>query len=443
MIQQLAALDISEAAFLTGRPRSSSPPCCTWPRSVHAHACERVSTGRRGCDGGRRLSTHRCRQYRFAMARVARWQRCTRRRRPCDFAAGLGADQVVSGLALTILGLGMANFIGDSYTDDTRRSQFADVDIPVLSDIPWVGETVLLGNTGHLSRHCAGDRNMVRHESDRRRTRSSVPWARAHRQPMRQAIWSWAHGQWRCWSAEHSLASPGRISRRRRLSAPGARASRQVAAGLLLRSSSSSVACGPCRHGSSAVRIHTRPADPPATVWRRFLSDLVVDVPAHPHGDRVDHHFRSVHAISHRRRPPVSVLRTTRGALEPTPELALEASGLPASRQWKRVSGTNRLIHQISTSKPTDGPMPQKRFVTDLILRRRLLVGKTNVHRRRRSLGPPPPRWPKGKRRNCEGRKRGCLGYRGSERGEGSGRRAPCGGPLRRRPPAVRSTRGS
>jgi simple sugar transport system permease protein len=59
------------------------------------------------------------------------------------FAVGLGADQVVSGLALTILGLGMANFIGDSYTDDTRRSQFADVDIPVLSDIPWVGETVL------------------------------------------------------------------------------------------------------------------------------------------------------------------------------------------------------------------------------------------------------------------------------------------------------------
>ena len=36
-----------------------------------------------------------------------------------------------------------AVFIGDSYTDDTRRSQFADVDIPVLSDIPWVGETVL------------------------------------------------------------------------------------------------------------------------------------------------------------------------------------------------------------------------------------------------------------------------------------------------------------
>ena len=51
-----------------------------------------------------------------------------------------------------------------------------------------------------------------------------------------------------------------------------------------------------------------------------------------------------MHAISHRRRPPVSVLRIDARSAEPTPELALEASGLPASRQWKRVSGTNRLI---------------------------------------------------------------------------------------------------
>ena len=57
-------------------------------------------------------------------------------------AVGLGADQVVSGLALTILGLGLANFIGDGYTDDPRRSQFVDVDNPQLSDIPWIGETV-------------------------------------------------------------------------------------------------------------------------------------------------------------------------------------------------------------------------------------------------------------------------------------------------------------
>ena len=57
-------------------------------------------------------------------------------------AVGLGADQVVSGLALTILGLGLADYIGADYTGDSRRAWFADVDIPVLTDIPWVGETI-------------------------------------------------------------------------------------------------------------------------------------------------------------------------------------------------------------------------------------------------------------------------------------------------------------
>lgn len=55
-------------------------------------------------------------------------------------AVVLGADQVVSGLALTILGLGLANFIGDSYTDDPRRSLFVEVDLPGLGDLPWAGE---------------------------------------------------------------------------------------------------------------------------------------------------------------------------------------------------------------------------------------------------------------------------------------------------------------
>lgn len=57
-------------------------------------------------------------------------------------AVGLGADQVVSGLALTFLGLGFADFIGDGYTDDDRRARFTDIEIPGLDDIPWVGEIV-------------------------------------------------------------------------------------------------------------------------------------------------------------------------------------------------------------------------------------------------------------------------------------------------------------
>jgi simple sugar transport system permease protein len=57
-------------------------------------------------------------------------------------AVGLGADQVVSGLALTFLGLGLADFVGDGYTDDARRSLFRDVELPGLDGIPWIGEIV-------------------------------------------------------------------------------------------------------------------------------------------------------------------------------------------------------------------------------------------------------------------------------------------------------------
>ena len=57
-------------------------------------------------------------------------------------AVGLGADQVVSGLALTFLGLGFADFVGDGYTDDERRARFADIELPGLNDIPWLGEVV-------------------------------------------------------------------------------------------------------------------------------------------------------------------------------------------------------------------------------------------------------------------------------------------------------------
>lgn len=57
-------------------------------------------------------------------------------------AVGMGADQVVSGLALTILGLGLSDYVGDDYTADSRRARFADWDIPGLGDIPWVGEVI-------------------------------------------------------------------------------------------------------------------------------------------------------------------------------------------------------------------------------------------------------------------------------------------------------------
>ncbi len=57
-------------------------------------------------------------------------------------AVGMGADQVVSGLALTILGLGLSDFVGDDYTADPRRARFADWEIPGLSDIPWLGEVI-------------------------------------------------------------------------------------------------------------------------------------------------------------------------------------------------------------------------------------------------------------------------------------------------------------
>jgi ABC-type uncharacterized transport system permease subunit len=57
-------------------------------------------------------------------------------------AIGLGADQVVSGLALTILGLGLADYVGADYTGDPRRAHFGEVDIPGLSDTPGLGPTV-------------------------------------------------------------------------------------------------------------------------------------------------------------------------------------------------------------------------------------------------------------------------------------------------------------
>ena len=56
----------------------------------------------------------------------------------------IGADQVVSGLALTILGLGLAAFFGQSLALTTVLStaRFESLNLGPLSDIPWIGETV-------------------------------------------------------------------------------------------------------------------------------------------------------------------------------------------------------------------------------------------------------------------------------------------------------------
>ena len=52
----------------------------------------------------------------------------------------LGADQVVSGLALTIGGLGLAAYVGRNVVGERPETQFTDLGIAGLADIPWFGE---------------------------------------------------------------------------------------------------------------------------------------------------------------------------------------------------------------------------------------------------------------------------------------------------------------
>ena len=71
----------------------------------------------------------------------------------------LGADQVVSGLALTIGGLGLAAYVGRNVVGERPETLFTDMGITGLAHIPWFGEiffdqppvvylTVLLGVAG-------------------------------------------------------------------------------------------------------------------------------------------------------------------------------------------------------------------------------------------------------------------------------------------------------
>jgi simple sugar transport system permease protein len=52
----------------------------------------------------------------------------------------LQANQVVSGLALTMLGLGLSGMIGKPYVGKPLLIKMEDWNIPWLSDIPWLGE---------------------------------------------------------------------------------------------------------------------------------------------------------------------------------------------------------------------------------------------------------------------------------------------------------------
>ena len=56
---------------------------------------------------------------------------------------GLATNQVASGLALTILGLGLSGLIGAGFVGTTRQP-IPPIDLPVLSDIPGIGK-ILFG----------------------------------------------------------------------------------------------------------------------------------------------------------------------------------------------------------------------------------------------------------------------------------------------------------
>jgi len=65
-----------------------------------------------------------------------------RRRQP----SSLRANQVLCGLALTLMGTGLAATIGKAYSGMPAPATFAPVAIPYLSEIPLIGRAVFTQN---------------------------------------------------------------------------------------------------------------------------------------------------------------------------------------------------------------------------------------------------------------------------------------------------------
>src|SRR3984893_14668755 len=58
----------------------------------------------------------------------------------------LRANQVLCGLALTLMGTGLAATIGKAYSGMPAPATFAPVTIPILSDIPLIGRALFTQN---------------------------------------------------------------------------------------------------------------------------------------------------------------------------------------------------------------------------------------------------------------------------------------------------------
>jgi simple sugar transport system permease protein len=58
------------------------------------------------------------------------------------FSVTLSANQIISGLGITIGGTGLAAIFGSSVVGVPPRASFDDLHVPVLGSIPWLGEVL-------------------------------------------------------------------------------------------------------------------------------------------------------------------------------------------------------------------------------------------------------------------------------------------------------------